>query len=298
MVSIDAAIARFIERAQTRGVRPDTVKYYQQHLRNFQTFTASVGLNDLQQIQAEHIDSYIAWMAKKGNKPRTINAHLRAARALLNWLFDYGYLDRQIKIKLVKVEQEMIKTFGEEEIGKLIEPPRKDANFVELRDWAMICTLLQTGMRRSTLRNLRVSDIDFDRDEIRLRHTKNRRQQVIPLQLTHRRVLRRYLQSRNDWHEDDFLFCTKTMEQLKPRSVEDRIKLYCKSRGIDPDGVGCHIFRHSFARLALVRGIDLLTLQKVLGHSSLDMTQKYANLLVGDIKQKFDSRFDLLRTAN
>ena len=120
-----------------------------------------------------------------------------------------------------------------------------------------------------------------------MRHTKNKKSQVIPLCTELCGVLKEYMRIRSGV-EDDFLFPTENGEQLKENALRCSVSRYTRRRGIQKTSV--HAFRHTFARKYLVDcGGNAFTLQRLLGHSTLDMTKHYCAIFDADIAKNFDS---------
>ena len=99
--------------------------------------------------------------------------------------------------------------------------------------------------------------------------------------------LKRYMSIRKG-ELDDYLFCTETGEMFTREGFSSAIERYNKSRGVEKTSI--HMFRHTFARKYLLDcGGNALTLQKLLGHSTLEMTKHYCNIFDADIAKNFDS---------
>ena len=91
---------------------------------------------------------------------------------------------------------------------------------------------------------------------------------------------------------EDYLFCNVFGKQLVRSTVYHSFYDYNKARGVEKTGM--HRYRHTFAKKWILIGGNVVTLQKILGHSSLEITQNYLNLLVSDI-QKDVEEFNILR---
>lgn len=154
----------------------------------------------------------------------------------------------------------------------------------------MVSYLLATGNRLETLSNLRIRDIDFNEHEIALKKVKNAKQYIIPLSSSLERVLLEYLQYRKG-EPEDFLFCNQYGKKFDKDGITTAMARYNQSRGISKTSV--HIYRHTFAKKWILNGGDIFRLQKILGHSTLDMVKEYVNMLGGDLKNNFD-RFNPL----
>jgi integrase/recombinase XerD len=195
------------------------------------------------------------------------------------------YLD-EFKIQMLKTPDKVKETYTDDELKILLEKPNlKNCDFVEYRTWVMINWLLSTGNRIRTARNVRIKDIDFNESVVLLRTVKNRKQQIIPLTKKMLNILTEYLQYRGG-KPDDFLFSSVYQEKLSTNAVVKAMSRYNKSRGIDK--TSSHLFRHTFAKLWIKNGGDIFRLQKILGHSSLDMVKNYVNMFSADLKDNFE----------
>ena len=103
---------------------------------------------------------------------------------------------------------------------------------------------------------------------------------------TIRSVLKEYLKYRKG-EPDDYLFCSVNGVRLAENGVRIGIRLYNRKRGVNKTSV--HLFRHTFAKKWILNGGDIFRLQKILGHSSLEMVRKYVNMFSDDLRRDFDS---------
>lgn len=145
--------------------------------------------------------------------------------------------------------------------------------------------MIGTGVRASTLVSIKICDLDFEHNIIRLRKLKNRKQQFLPMSSSLKSVLELYLKIW-DWDADNFLFPNHRNQQIQPHSMEQSIREYNISRGVTKTST--HLFRHTFAKNYVLAGGGMVQLQSILGHSTMDMTRKYVNLYGNDIQRDFD----------
>jgi integrase len=148
------------------------------------------------------------------------------------------------------------------------------------------------GMQELDIFNVKVGDVDLKRKIISLRHTKNKQYQTIPLstELTHQ--LKEYM---NLWLKgalpSDYLFPNVSGEAMTYSALHSSFCRYCKGRGIEQTNI--HGLRHSFADMSLENGRNPFELQKILGHSTLDMTRKYIRLHEDTPSLNFDKQTPL-----
>jgi integrase/recombinase XerD len=115
--------------------------------------------------------------------------------------------------------------------------------------------------------------------------TKTRKVQIFPLSDELQSVLTTYLKHRKG-RPEDYLFPSINNTKLREDTVHHSVAKYNTQRGVMR--IGIHLFRHTFARNYILSGGDVLRLQKLLGHSTLAMSQKYANLFDEDLKKDFE----------
>ena len=163
----------------------------------------------------------------------------------------------------------------------------KKCTFAEYRNWVIINLLLNNGCRAATIRNIQIKDVDIENKVIYLRHTKNKRAQVIPLCEALCGILREYMRVRGG-DGDEYLFPNENGVQLTENGLRCTISKYNRRHGVEKTSI--HLFRHTFAKKYLVDcGGNAFTLQRLLGHSTLDMTKHYCAIFDADITRDFDN---------
>jgi len=150
---------------------------------------------------------------------------------------------------------------------------------------------MDTGCRISEALALRVREIDLDNLLVTL-DGKGRKQRIVPISFALRKALHRYTADLR-LNQDQLLFASRTQTELGRRVVLRDVKLLCERLGFTPPARTLHAFRHTFAVNYLRRGGSVFHLQKVLGHSTLEMTRRYANLVTADL-QAVHQRLSLL----
>lgn len=126
----------------------------------------------------------------------------------------------------------------------LKKPNMKQCSFVEYRNWVAVNFFCNTGCRRSTLINIHIKDLDIDNGFCHYRHTKNRKQQTVPITVSMCNILRDYIEYLPEGCI--YLFPTVLGEHIKARSLSHTLDDYNYSRGVKRTGI--HKFRHWFAK--------------------------------------------------
>jgi integrase/recombinase XerD len=220
---------------------------------------------------------------------QTVLTYFRDFRAFMYYAMDCGYVDKR-DIKIKNTEPPIKEVYTEKEINLLLRAPSTE-DYVENRDWVVVNYLLGTGNRAQTILNLKVKDIDIEEGYVNINIQKNRRtsRQGLPTRLVE--VLEDFIRDyRSDedgeplW--DKPLFATKYGEKMSRQGLYQSIANYNRSRGVYKTSI--HLFRHTFAKMWILDGGDVLSLQKALGQSNLKMAQRYANLYAQDVKEKIE----------
>lgn len=234
---------------------------------------------------------FIEWtnaMRDEGLKAATINHNLGDMRAFMYWCMDESrqYIPR-FRIRLIKVQEEMPKDYTIEEIKTLLRKPERKARFTEWRAWAICCFVVGTGARLGTLVEIRMKDIDLKNGKVFYQHTKNKKLQTANISPQLVKSLTDYI---NMWRiegveEDDFLFCNISGEQLSKAYLAQGYRQYTQNRGVNKTNI--HGLRHTFAREWFLNGGDVVQLSKILGHSTLAMSEHYMNIYADMARDRF-----------
>lgn len=278
------AVRAFIKHCRLKNLTERTMDYYEELLNEFIGF---FGGDDfpLSQITNDIVENYTLHLKSLGIKSVTVNTRLRGVRVFLYWCMERGYLEA-FKIKTIKQEEVIKSTYTDEEIITLLKKPNiKTCSFTDYRDWVIVNFLLATGVRASTLTSITIEDVDLRNSVFKTRHNKNRREQIIPISKVLNKVLTEYMEHRGG-ENSDRLFCSQYGQPLNANSLGQAIRRYGKSRGVMECGV--HKFRHTFSKNWVLSGGDVFRLQKILGHSSMDIVRKYVNIYGTDLQKDFE----------
>ena len=221
-------------------------------------------------ITEDFVQRYRSLLRNTTLSNATQNINLSHLRVFLYWCMNQGYIE-PFKIRLIKGQEKKMKFFTDEEVRTLIKSPKKDCPFTESRTYAVICFIMSTGRRASTVVNLKIEDLDFKNRTITYTHLKNKSTAIIPMSNTLYKVLNDYL---TEWNRKStgYVFCHVNESKMNVNSLEHSICKYCKKRGVKPRGP--HSLRHSFARMYIKSGGDRFSLQHILTHSSMEMTRR------------------------
>ena len=235
-------------------------------------------------VQQADLDRMIVSMRQNGLAQNSISSYLRVFRTFLHWCAKEGYTTLDIpNYKQVETVKE---TYTDEELLRLLKKTTPDCNFCEYRNWVIINLLLNSGCRAATIRSFLVKDVNLNNATITYRHTKNKSIQIVPLCSEMVSVMREYMKVRNG-EANDVLFPNESGKAMTEAGLREAVRYYNRSRGVEKTSI--HLFRHTFAERYLRNGGNPFNLQKILGHSTLDMTRHYCKIYDADLIKGYDS---------
>jgi len=278
---------RFIDAIKARNRSPDTVKFYRQQIRNLILALEAQGIpTKVDRLTHDIIErNFIAYSLNVlGVTYSTVAIRLRGLRSFFNWLIERGVL-RESPMKDIVIndkERNIVETYSHEQVRELLRQPDLET-FVGYRDYAILTVFIETGVRLRELTDIEVGDVRMNDSQI-LIHGKNGLDRLVPIQTQAKRVLNRYLKARGE-SPVPFLFITNHDRQMSRKAVQDRIAKYGRMSNISNVRNSPHTFRHTFAKMSVQNGANIFDLQKILGHSTLDMVRVYVNMFSGEVAE-------------
>ncbi|MGV9142148.1 MAG: tyrosine-type recombinase/integrase [Promethearchaeota archaeon] len=282
---IGEVFKKFQKYNESRNLADRTIGYYKECFDKFKRYLVENNIKKMNKINKELVDNYRYKLTQQIGDSTSINTYLRGLRVFLKYSIEMGYMDN-FTVKMLKEEEKIKETYTDKELEILLEKPNlKECGFAEYRNWVIINWLLATGNRSRTIRNVKIKDLDFENGYIKLRKTKNRNQQIIPMSNKLNNILNEYLQFR-DGDNEDYLFSTIYGKKMSSSAIISAIRRYNSRRGIEKTSI--HLFRHTFAKKWILNGGDMFRLQKILGHKSTEIVKRYVNMFGEDLKNKFE----------
>lgn len=216
---------------------------------------------------------------------QTVNSYLRDFKAIMYYCMDNEWIERK-KIVIKQAPIPIKNIYTDAEIKRLLVKPDVD-NFTYYRDWVIINYLLSTGNRVNTIVNLKVGDVNVREGYVNILVQKSGDITRIPLVKKCCRVLEEYIgfyRSDEDGEPlwDEYLFCNQYGEKLSVGALQKSIANYNLSRGVNKTSI--HLFRHTYAAEWIKEGGSTASLQKMLGHSTLNAVQHYLQIYGTDLQ--------------
>jgi integrase/recombinase XerD len=231
--------------------------------------------------------------ARSQNRPlsdHTVNCYLRSLRAFWSWLLSEEILQTSPfdKVKVPRASKKVMPTLNPGELRALLAAA-DTGSAIGYRDYTIMLQLIDTGLRVSELTGLKIGDVDFTQGIVRVLG-KGNKERLVPFGQEVQRCL---------WHYanfarpaplplyNDILFLTQDGRKLTRNRVSAILTRYARISGLKGAGrrVFPHMLRHTAAVSFLRNRGNMFALQRMLGHSSLEMTRRYCELADTDVKQ-------------
>ena len=267
------------------GNNSNTIMAYRNDLGQVCSYLSSQGVQDWREVTHEHIAAYLQEMREgMSYRPTTIARKLAALKSFIRYMLNTRRILSTNPIEDLntpRIQKDLPQVLNAEQISHLFSQVRTDTPS-GLRDLAMLHMLYATGMRASELISLDLRDLDIEHATVLCpgRNGQTRRERLLPLSIVAVEAAQRYLEEgrpRLSRHEkEQSLFLNHHGERLTRQGFWLIIKGYARLAGVTT--ITPHMLRHSFAILMLDGGMELRSVQELLGHAHISTTQVYCQL--------------------
>jgi integrase/recombinase XerD len=286
IANLDREIDAFLVDRRARGLSPGTILFYEQKLAHFEAFLNDRGISTIEAINAPLVRRFLLSFSEEHNAGG-VHAVYRAVKAFLRWyeleVEPAGWRNPMPKVQPPKVPQEPLEPVEIAQVKKMLATCTSRSP-LDLRDRAVMLALLDTGCRASELIALNVGDVQMRTGSVLVRHGKGGKFRTVFLGAKARRALAAYLRSRENTEAQDPLFATAERERLKYEGLRDIVRRRAEKAGIQPAPT-LHSFRRAFALLSLRNGVDIYSLQRLMGHADLSVLRRYLAQTEDDLRQ-------------
>lgn len=306
-------IENFMLYCTSKNLSVKTLRSYEQTLKLFSAYIKNeFDISEVDKVKSAHIRHYIKYLRERGkytvtvneksakvNYPHkrddyrkplsvtTISNYIRNIKVFFNYLYE---VEREIRknpveaIESIKPSRKKKPLLSKEELEKVMRT-FDNTTFHGYRDWLITRLILDTGMRIGECLSLIPDVIDFKTRSILIENPKNNQQRYVYFSQKISRELKNWLLYRDRYSNSFYLFPTIRGTQLEIRNFERTLRLNGKKVGVD---IHPHQLRNNFAKYYLLNGGDFVTLSRILGHSSVEVTQKaYLDFTDGEIGRKY-----------
>jgi integrase/recombinase XerD len=268
----------YIISLHAEGLSPSTIRMYSECLRKLVDFLRDP---EIENITEKNILDFLNYRRNKGVTESTIHVQWRAIRSFCKWAEAALEIPRpDLNIKAPKFQTKAITPYTQDEVTRLIRAADSK------RSKALIMVLMDTGLRIGELCRLVLADMDLESGEVFVRpfmSGKKSRARTVYLGRTTRQVLWSYLSTRRFAEKTDPVFTTLRGKVLTRTEVAHILVRIARKAGVA--NVHPHRFRHTFAVEYLRNDGDVFTLQRLLGHATLEMVRHYLTLAESDARK-------------
>ncbi len=323
MEKMDLEIDDFMNYCEYRNLSKKTLLSYEQTLRLFSRYLIDTyKINRSEQVTQQIILNYINDTKERGkytvvanentkktNNPQnrgdygkkvsivTLNNYIRNLKVYFNYMYENRIIKKNPtqKIKLIHVPRKAKGYMNDIEVNNLLKCFDL-SRFHEYRDCVITELLFDTGMRLGECLLIKEkTDINFAERTIFLPadNTKGKKDRYVFFSVQMATELKRWLQYKDRYKESEYVFCTIKGTVLQERSFESNFTNY--GERIGKKEINPHLLRNNFAKRFLMNGGDIFTLSKILGHSSIKVTEQcYLDLQTEDLKKQYEKHSPLM----
>lgn len=306
----------FMEHCTLKELSKKTLNSYESTLRLFFKYLKEEYMvNRIQDVTYEQVDSYLKFTKERGkysyvsddrtvmlNYPdmrkdfgntisdTTINNYIRNMKVFFNYCLERKYVksNPMDNVKFLKAKRKMKDEITDIEFKALIKAINITI-YSEYRDYTIIQLIFDTGMRLTETLNLKLEDIDVERRTILIpaEINKGKKDRYVFFSNTMANILKSWIQYKDRYCTSDYLFPTKKGTIITASNFERNFRLYKQRAGITKN-ISPHGLRNNFAKRFLLSGGDIFMLSKILGHSSVMVTeQAYLDVTMTDIRKSY-----------
>jgi site-specific recombinase XerD len=275
-VALTDAYTDFMLSRQAMQCSPATLSFYRFTLGAFFAWLERQGVTAPQELTARLVRQYLAELVGRGKADGTVRDHARAIRTLAIFWEAEKYITEPVKFAIPKVAKKRLPVLTADELRRVI------ANCRNVRDRAIVAFMADSGLRRAEVCELNWSDVDFGSGLVVVRRGKGGKARSAVVGATTRRALLAYRRTLEDVSDGTPLFQARQGARFTGSGLLQIFRRLSRQTGIH---VTPHALRRTFVILSLRADMDVLHLQALLGHASLDMTMHYAQMVDQDLLQ-------------
>jgi integrase/recombinase XerD len=307
--------------ALDKGLSLNTIISYKNDLNLLSRFLQENIKKNFLNCSSENIESYLKNIFLSKISPSSQSRKISAFKHFFNFIFNEGFIDENpaINLELPKKKIKVVQHLSEKEILKILNHLQKDKSEFGIRLAAIVEILYASGLRISELTNLEISTIGKYIDKNGKEHYKNHliikgkggKERLVVLNKSALIILKKYLKLRkimgcesSRWlfpghvrNKKDSISSQKSRIKVDSPITRHRVYQMLKELaievGINPQRVSPHIIRHSFATHLLNNGMDLRSLQELLGHSDISTTQIYTHIVENKLQKLLEENHSI-----
>ena len=276
-MTVKESFDKFISAKRLQGLSDKTIKDYRQMVGFIVRYLGED--TDIQDITRDNIDAYIEYQLDRNLTRSTFATYVRNAKIFLMWIESkYNVNFGATEIITPKSPKTTPYIYSAQDIALIFNNITSDIEWLTLRNKSMIALMLDSGIRQEEVTNLRISDVDFHTNIIKI-HGKGNKERLVPLGMLTKRYIQEYLSKCP--HNSKHLFVslygegiTTNALKILARKISDKL----------PFEFSCHKLRHNFATNYCIDQyehygrIDIYSLMIIMGHENIKTTERYMHV--------------------
>lgn len=313
---LDEGINDFMIYCTNKDLTKKTMKSYEGTLKLFAKYLADeASIFTPIKVTTKHIKDYLEFTKNKGkysyvvdinslksNNPSargdfgkqvsmyTVNNYLRNIKVFFTWLYDSEIIKNNptVQIRAYKHSRKPKSEIKDVDFNKIIKALDL-TSYAEYRDYVILQLLMDTGMRIGETLNLKNEDILIEKKAIFIpaEIAKGRKDRYVFFSTMMQSIMRKWIDYKERYFDSEYIFTSSRGSNFNVMNFEKNLKKYCIRAKID-SAITCHQIRNNFARRFLLSGGDIFILSKILGHSSVTVTeQAYLDVTTEDIRKSY-----------
>jgi Site-specific recombinase XerD len=234
----------------------------------------------VEDITLQDLEGYLLMLKLKGHAPSSRSRVVYIIRAFYSFCYKKDYISNNVSLKLeaIPVPEKERTYLSETEMNRIVTAVQSP--LIKL----LLNTLYHTGMRISECLNLKVQDVDLVEEVITVRNTKGKKDRQIPIHEDLLAEFRDYMAIWRKGNLNPFFFSLNNTFKVSPDYVNKILHQTTIALNMNKH-VTCHILRHSFASSLVSKNVNIVSIQKLLGHRDLSTTSVYTHTNLNELKQ-------------
>lgn len=272
---LQAALEWFNVSRQAMRCTPATMEFYRYSAGAFVKWLEAKGVNDPKAITVAHVREWLAEANKRGLKDTSVLARARGVRTFLKSLYTDEVIPQPITFTMPRVEHRRLLCLDRDQLRQILACDHSK------RVRAIVYVLTDSGVRASELCGLNWQDLDKQTGALAVHLGKGRKDRTAVIGPKSMRALLAYRRTfKRPPYPDSPLIRSVTGGRMTAQGLSRVMRRLSKRSKVK---VTCHALRRTFAVQSLRSGMDVLSLQRLMGHADLSMTSHYVQMIDSDL---------------
>ena len=269
-VSVEEAVDQYISHCKSRNLSAVTLDTYSRHLKWLYLYMDcksidSVTVQDLELMIEKFLDEH------HYNSTKSINNFKRYINTFFKWCKRNKLITEDVRLEYSKHDHKLQRVPSDGDVKRLTTKPNINyATYNDLLGWCVCSIICSTGLRIGAITNIKIGDIDFDSNTIKITKAKNRRETVVIINRKLKQVLKEFMSITEN--ESEYLFENREGLPYKANVMSMNIIRYARSKNIE---CSPHDLRRWFSITYIRNGGSIFGLKNILNHSDIQTTQLY-----------------------